>query len=251
MKNTTRYIPLEFQRYGFCISGDSIRIDTTGRVTTIPDFIYNLKKDIISGRSKMFKYSEDIVESLRSRTNETPCSSRSLLNLFITNLEKFYKFLDSYDIPEFISKANEIRYYLNQDILYFSESNILDFLILKNKFDIIDRSTSIKVYLSRLLESYISNGKYSINLKIASGFQGPWAYFDLPLSHRVVPYGVLEMPELQRQRQKQRRYRSGLSNYNTPDVGEGFYWRSLVDRPFLYSDMDTESPYKTRHYLSR
>jgi len=61
-----------------------------------------------------------------------------------------------------------------------------------------------------------------------------------------------EMRGRDRDIRRQKRYRTGLENYNNDGrVGEGFYWRELRNEPFSWHSREFDDPYPSRHLLSR
>ncbi len=83
---------------------------------------------------------------------------------------------------------------------------------------------------------------------MAAGVAGPGSRLDLPLKERVFEFGT-EVGNRTKAKQKQRRYRKGLENYDSESFAEGHYWRELRNEPFAWSDRNFDDPYPGRNYL--
>ncbi len=78
---------------------------------------------------------------------------------------------------------------------------------------------------------------------------GPWANLDLPMKERVWEWDAAEDDHFDN-RMKSRKQQT---RYNPEDAtSSGFYyiWNDLTRDPYLFEDMNTDSPYKSRNTMT-
>lgn len=194
---------------------------------------------------------EDICIVLDQKEGSHDLIDYGMEKLFLNSLKDLSKFLLCFSDCEKSSYKKAIDLSLSKDILMFSKDQISKLIDYKISVDWIHRVICKLLYIKSLL-AYAVYGEKRVNsqkVKIATGVAGPWAHLDLPMEERVFPFGQ-ELGEREKDKQKQRRYRKGLENYNNDGrCGEGHYWRELRNEPYSWSDRGTESPYPSRTSL--
>ena len=172
--------------------------------------------------------------------------------LSIFTLKDMSKFLLMFDENQVSNFGKIIEQALSRDINSFSSEQLSEIIDYKISIDWIHRTILRLYYICNLL-AFASIGQKKVskyNIKMAKGISGPWANLDLPTLERVYPFEQEESDGRQKDKEKQRRYRKGLENYNNDGrAGEGHYWRELRNEPYSWSDNDTESPYPHRNLL--
>ncbi len=105
-----------------------------------------------------------------------------------------------------------------------------------------------------LIHYLIMREQYRVKLIHRSGkmfrhaqISGPWANLDLPMKERVWEYGEDEeyFDTREKSRKEQTRY-----NPETNKMGYYYVWQDLTRDPYLFEDMKTDSPYKSRHLIT-
>jgi len=194
------------------------------------------------------------VASLLNRPQQSTSEfiDERMTNLFKSSLKELSMFLMCFDGIEAKQMSNVIDNALSRDVKSFDKEQIYKLPDYKISIDWIHRLISRFLYLRNLL--YVASigrkhiTKYVTN-KVASGISGPWANLDLPMQERVYPFESEELQGISKDKEKQRRYRKGLENYNGDGrVQEGHYWRELRNEPYSWEDRETESPYPSRYF---
>ncbi len=196
---------------------------------------------------------KEVVDLLKEDSILNNIIDDKMINLFVFSLKDMIKFLLCFEDCEKSIYYKIISNSLTRDINTFSKYQIYKLSDYKISIDWVSRLISKLLYITKLL-GLASMGKKRVSkheIKIARGISGPWAHLDLPMEERVFPFGQ-ELQQREKSRQKQRRYRQGLENYNNDGrVGEGFYWRELRNEPFAWADRNFDDPYPSRNLLSR
>ena len=194
----------------------------------------------------------EVVHILQKREENNEIIDDKMISLFIFSLKDFERYLQCFDGIEITKYYNAISSSLTRDYKTFSKSQIYSIPDYKIAIDWITRNISRLLYICNLL-SFASMGRKRVcqcEIKTARGIAGPWSRLDLPLEERVFPFGF-GLQSREKGKQKQRRYRKGLENYNGDfRVGEGHYWRELRNEPFSWADRGSEDPYPSRSILS-
>jgi len=195
----------------------------------------------------------EVVENLQGQPLSSEIVDDNMINLFIFSLKDLTKYLLCFNGSEKSKYYTIISQALSRDIKTFNKSQIYSIPDYKISIDWISRNISRLLYISNLL-SLASMGKKRVSqyeIKTAGGIAGPWTRLELPMQERVFPFGF-GLKSREKGKQKQRRYRQGLENYNNDGrVGEGYYWRELRNEPFDWMDRNDEDPYPSRYQLSR
>lgn len=201
----------------------------------------------------------EVVELLQIGTyNRVPIDDK-MVDLFIFSLKDLSKFLLCFEDLDNSGYQTCIDNALSQDIKSFSKEQIYRLPDYKICIDWTHRYIARLIYISNLL-SFAATGKKNVAkhdmtlasvVKVSRGIAGPWSNLDLPMLERVFPFGQ-EVQRRGKAKQRQRRYRKGLENYNNDGrVGEGHYWRELRNEPFSWNDRKFEDPYPHRNIMTR
>lgn len=188
-----------------------------------------------------------------NKESEYEVIDEKIKKMFIFSLKDLARFLSCFDINNVSKYSKIINECLNRDIKSFSKEQVSFVCDCKISIDWIHRFICRLQYICKLL-SFAAIGKKNVskyNIKLAAGVSGPWSNLDLPMKERAYPYEDLSSEGRMRDKQRQRRYRKGLENYNKPGVGEGHYWREIRNQPYSWADRKTDSPYPSRELLMR
>ena len=223
-----------------------------GMIRTIKT-IRMLRKSISNHKRILASLWDNACEVLEEEYEiEEQFHDENMKKLFIFTLKDMSKFLLIFEELQgsYISRAVESA--LSRDINSFSSEQISELIDYKISIDWIHRTIQRLYYICSLL-AFASLGKNKVsqyNVKTAKGISGPWANLDLPMLERAYPFEQEESHGRMKDKEKQRRYRKGLENYNNDGrCGEGHYWRELRNEPYSWYDNDSESPYPHRNLL--
>ena len=224
------------------------RVKIKGVIRTVKDL-----NNIIQKQKKLLiSLWDEVVELLQEQQSRGAIIDDKMVNLFIFSLKDLSKFLLCFDGVEESYYYKVILNTLTQDIKSFSKRQIYKLPDYKICIDWISRTINRLLYISKLL-AFASLGKKrvsQIEIKVARGVSGPWAHLDLPKRERVFPFGQ-ELEHRDKGKQRQRRYRKGLENYNNSgEVGEGHYWREVRNEPFSWFERKHNDPYPHRSLLN-
>jgi len=269
MENTWDILVKELAIHGIKLidSGTcSILYDKKFIKLPIRNILGSIKKRTIHN-GKIFE--ELWVELLNLLESEQPVYEKPPLDditirLFINTIKDLLNFASfltknfDFENEELENKVTQtIRESLNKDYTQFSIDVILLVPDYKIGLDWVFRNISRLAYLRSML-NFIRFGYKRISdipIKTARGISGPWANLDLPILERRYPWSDIaeEMTGRERDKKHQRRYRQGFYNYNDPygRVGEGHYWREMRNEPFSWTSKNYDSPYPSRHTLSK
>jgi len=196
---------------------------------------------------------DEVIDIIQDQSFSSDIVDENMINLFVFSLKDFAKYLLCFGDIEKSKYYITISQALSKDIKSFSKHQIYSIPDYKISIDWISRNISRLLYISNLL-SLASMGKKRVSqyeIRTAGGIAGPWSRLNLPMLERVFPFGF-GLSAREKGKQKQRRYRQGLENYNNDGrVGEGHYWRELRNEPFDWMDRNFEDPYPSRYLLSR
>lgn len=233
-----------------CQIYDDNGLKTQGIIKTLRQIKYDIKqqKELLSTLWK------DVIQLLAEENIEENflCDKR-IEDLFIFSLKDSYQFLLCFEGLEESQLGEVISEALNRDIKSFTKDQIYNLPNYKISIDWVHRLIHRLMYISKLL-AVAATGKKNVSkftIKMAKGVSGPWSNLDLPMEERAYPFEDDQLRGRTRDKEKQRRYRQGLENYNQPGVGEGFYWRELKNEPYSWWDRDSEDPYPHRSLLNR
>lgn len=208
--------------------------------------IYNHKKILAS----LWENACEIITEVN--ITEKQFHDSKIKKLFIFTLKDMSKFLLMFEELQGSHISETIEQSLNRDINSFSSEQLNDIIDYKISIDWIHRIIQRLYYICNLL-AFASIGRKKVSkydIKLAKGISGPWANLDLPKLERVFPFEDEESFGRMKDKEKQRRYRMGLENYNNDGrTGEGYYWRELRNEPYSWFDNDSESPYPHRNLL--
>jgi len=212
-----------------------------------------IKKSVNKHRRILASLWDNACDSLSViNLTEEQFHDENMKKLFIFTLKDMSKFLLMFDELQGSFLSNCVEQSLNRDINSFSSEQISKIIDYKISIDWIHRTIQRLLYICNLL-GFAAIGRKKIStydIKTAKGISGPWANLDLPTLERVYPFEQEESDGRQKDKEKQRRYRKGLENYNNDGrVGEGHYWRELRNEPYSWYDNDSESPYPHRNLL--
>jgi len=228
---------------------DNEQSKVQGVIRTIRDINGSIKEQ----KKMLLDLWNNVVSVLSEQNYSAEILDERMVNLFLFSLKDMVKYLLCFENSEQSKYYEVISSSLNRDINSFSKTQVYEIPDYKIAIDWISRVISKLLYVSNLL-AFASMGPKKVakyDIKTAKGISGPWAHLDLPMLERVFPFGD-EIQQRERGKQKQRRYRKGLENYNNDGrVGEGHYWRELRNEPFSWFDRGTEDPYPSRSLLSR
>ena len=258
MIDTWILLKKELSYYGICLTNDNKcqlkvndKLITQGIIKTIRQINSTVKKQ----KKILLSLWKEVVELLANENQPSfnqPVDEK-MVDLFIFSLKDLSKFLlcfDECDESVFQLYVDEA---LNKDINLFNKEQIYKLPDYKITIDWVFRTINRLLYIKKLLYFATIGGKKisEYDVKTAAGVAGPWSRLDIPLEERVFPFGK-EIENRTKAKQKQRRYRKGLENYNAGDfVSSGHYWRELRNEPFSWSDRNFDDPYPSRSYLSR
>lgn len=162
-----------------------------------------------------------------------------------TNLEIIFEDAFNKDICMFSHRAIEFlpKYSITVDYIYR--------MIVKNKYKLSLLSCA-KLGKQEVNKQKLVKKAYSYD----QGVMGPWSRLDLPMKERVWEWNDMEsiIEGTERSKQKQRRYRKGLINYNgvqDPEEGQFWVWYEPRNEPFSWYNRKDESPYPSRELLMR
>ena len=224
--------------------------DDNGNMSTqgVIKSIRILNSYIKSQKKLLVEIWEEVVETLQEEVYSSEIIDEDMTNLFVFSLKDFMKYLLCFNDAEKSKYYITVSQVLSKDIKTFSKNQIYFIPDYKISIDWISRNISRLLYISDLL-SLASMGKNRVSkmeIKTAGGIAGPWSRLNLPMQERVFPFGF-GLKSREQGKQKQRRYRKGLENYNNDGrVGEGFYWRELRNEPYDWINRDFEDPYPSR-----
>jgi hypothetical protein len=226
--------------------------DNQSKVQGIIRTIREINKTIKEQKKLLVELWEDVVAILSEQNYSTDILDERMVKLFLFSLKDMVKYLLCFENSEQSKYYKAVSSSLNRDISSFGKNQVYEITDYKITIDWLSRVISKLLYVSNLL-AFASIGPKKVakyDIKTARGISGPWAHLDLPMLERVFPFGD-EIQQRERGKQKQRRYRKGLENYNNDGrVGEGHYWRELRNEPFSWFDRGTEDPYPSRSMLS-
>lgn len=162
-----------------------------------------------------------------------------------TNLEAILSDAFDRDICMFSYRAIEYlpKYYITIHYIYR--------MIVKNKYKI-SLLGCAKTGKKEVNNKKLFKSAYSYD----QGVMGPWSRLDLPMAERVWSWDdeASNIRGTEKSKQKQRRYRKGLINYNgvqDPEEGQFWVWYEPRNEPFSWYNRKDESPYPSRETLMR
>lgn len=231
------------------IADDDGQLQTQGVIRTIREI-----NGTIKGQKKiLLTLWNEVISTLSETKPSVEILDEKMVDLFLFSLKDMVKYLLCFEDAEKSKYYKVISSSLNMDINSFDKNQVYSIPDYKMSIDWVTRVISRLLYVANLL-AFASMGPKRVakyDIKTAKGISGPWAHLDLPMEERVFPFGD-ELQQRAKGKQKQRRYRKGLENYNNDGrVGEGHYWRELRNEPFSWFDRATEDPYPSRSILSR
>lgn len=159
----------------------------------------------------------------------------SLDNLVFLNSAK-KAFLLSNNFSDLKDISLLLRHILDADISYIGTQSVSGFNKLYLQIRLIHHLIMTEKYRSVLIKKY-----KQLNKK--AQISGPWANLDLPMQERMWPYS--EDESYFEDRKKARR---DQTRYNPETDKQGFFY-TWVDKnrdPYLFTDMQKDSPYKSR-----
>ena len=230
-------------------------LKTQGVIQTVRQ----IRQSVNDQKKVLLSLWKETVELLIPSSEDGIIIDEKMVNLFVFSLKDLSKFLLCFDDLEGSVFQNAISNALNRDIKSFSKEQIYALSDYKICVEWVHRLITRLLYLSDLL-AFASIGKKRVSeydIKeaygdVGGGISGPWAHLDLPITERMYPYEREYLRHREKDKQKQRRYRKGLENYNNDGrVGEGHMWRELRNEPYSWADRGFEDPYPSRHMLSR
>lgn len=256
MKNTWEILEQELSYFGFKLIRGGVSFYTQSGALKKYDFekTRNMLGEEIAFNVKILSSLWYDVSSLLvvSPIKEYTHDPREI-KLFISCLKDMAKFLQMFEnaflqIPKYL-----VTTALNTDILHFSPEILSEICNHKIAIDWTHRAISRLCYIRRLLK-FVCQGRESVNqtkIVLARGVSGPWSNLDLPLKERVWEWWEEDENFRGRDRdvRMQRRYKKGLENYNSPNVGEGHYWRELRNEPYSWYSNQSDSPYPMRSVM--
>jgi len=249
LKRELKYFGITLVNQRKCVMYFDEQPKEMGTIKAIRMLTYSITKKKALLREVWQTISEDLYD-------ETICDEiieEEMLSLFVFSLKDLAKFLLLFDECRTSSYHDIINHCLTRDISTFSRRQVETVIDGKLTIDWLHRLICKLIYIRKLL-SFATLGPDKVSaydIKVAKGIQGPWAHLDLPMEERVFPYGT-EVETRMQQKQRQRRYRKGLENYNNDGrVGEGHYWRELRNEPYSWYNRSFDDPYPSRHLLSR
>jgi len=209
-----------------------------------------LKDEIEKEKNIMRELWDDLISLLVLKINRKCIMDENIKKMFIFSLKDLIKFINCFPELDNSEYKKIIDMSIGRNINSFSYKQISKTIDYKIGIDWTHRCITRLLYVSKLLY-WASLGKKKINeYKVARGIQGPWAHMDLPMLERRWPFDEESLTDRMKDKQRQRRYTKGLRHYNTPEVGEGHYWRELRNEPYSWYKKDTESPYPSRSTLT-
>ncbi len=159
--------------------------------------------------------------------------------LFLSAVKNSYRLCDQFtDLDE---HQKVIRLLLDSDILTADDHLIRHFNQEYISVRCLHRLIMDDLYRKRIIHRFMTFTKQA-------QISGPWANLDLPIQERVWEWdGAEEEYFGNRTKSRQNQVR-----YNPEDATtSGFYyvWNDLTRDPYLFTDMKTDSPYKSRNTL--
>jgi hypothetical protein len=253
--NTWELLTKELHHFGIdLIDSKKCRIQKTGKVVGTIKAIKILNKYAKEQKRVLRLLWDEMIDVLKEEGNTSEIIDEKMVNLFVFSIKDSLKFLFCFEGAENTEYYNIITSSLTRDIKTFSKTQIYSVPDYKISIDWINRNICRLIYLCRVI-SYLAMGKKRValygDIVMAKGLAGPWTRLELPLEERKFPFGH-GLQEREKGKEKQRRYRQGLMNYNNTSggVGEGYYLREVRNEPFLWADRETEDPYPSRSQLS-
>ena len=246
----------ELQYYGIdlisstkcCVYDNDKQVKIQGIISTIR----SINKSIKQQKRILLLLWNEIFFILSEQDGKKEIIDEKMIDLFLFSLKDMIKFLLCFEDVEKSKYYHIVSSALTKDIEDFNKKQIYQIPDYKISIDWVSRTINRLLYISNLL-SFASIGPKKISeydIKTAKGIAGPWSRLDLPMEERMFPFGD-ELQQREKGKQKQRRYRQGLENYNGDGrVGEGHYWRELRNEPFSWFDREYEDPYSHRSLLN-
>ena len=246
----------ELSYYGINLTEDlNCKICSNGqtKIQSLKRTRDQVKRKIESHRRILLSLWDEVMALLKISENRDFLIDDKMMNLFIFSLKDLSKFLLCFEGMEKSEFYRGIEDSLNRDILEFSKEQIYRLPDYKISIDWAYRLICRLIYINKLLY-IVENPKKSSSkntIKTARSISGPWANLDLPLEERVYPFEG-SVQEREKDKKRQRRYTKGFKDYNgAGGVSEGHYWREIRNEPFLWENRSWDSPYPSRHMLSK
>lgn len=250
--NTFDLLQKELKYYGVAsIDNNTFKIklpDGQLQDKNIIEIVKELNIEIKDQKKNMlFLWTE--IEKLLSqnkKNNINNIQDLRIIDLFLFSLRDLYKFISCFNQSAKSKFANIILNSLKRDISDFDKNQISQLIDYKIAIDWTHRTIHRLLYMRKLL-IFATMDRQKIDqytVKTARGVSGPWANLDLPFFERVFPFEDQEIDEISTDKQKQRRYRNNMREFNQDGrVAEGFYWRELRNEPYSWENRSFDSPY--------
>lgn len=185
---------------------------------------------------KSWKLIANICEEILNRKDENRGNLDNIV--FLSSARNAYLFSKQFSDLEDFSRL--LRHLLDIDIMNVDSDLVAEFNKAYLKIKLMHRLIMSEKYRTAIIKRYLK-------IKKIAQISGPWANLDLPMQERVWPYA--EDEEYFEHRKKARREQA---RYNPENTADGFYyiWQDRNRDPYLFRDMKTDSPYKSRHLIT-
>lgn len=213
--------------------------DETLHLTSINECLDQIVSGVAELKEHIWEDWQDLANLATIILQNESGNEGGLNNLMFLNAVK-----KSYLISKVFSDLSDVSKILEQ-LFDMDAINVNNELIVK---------FNSKYLRIRLLHCLIMREIYRVKL-IRHSFRntrsaqvsGPWANLDLPMKERVWEWS--EDEEYFDTRTKAKREQT---RYNPETNSQGFYyvWQDLTRDPYLFEDMQKDSPYKSRHLLT-
>lgn len=183
----------------------------------------------------------DLQHIVQKMLRENGQNSGSLDNLlFLSAVKKSFELSSIFADLKPISKT--IQQLLDTDIASSDDRLIRHFNDDYLRIQCLHRLIMIELYRKQLIHRYMSITKQA-------QISGPWANLDLPREERVWEWDDGE-EEYFENRKQSRREQIRYNPENATKSGFYYVWQDLSRDPYLFTDMEENSPYKSRHLLT-
>lgn len=221
--------------YDICI-GDEVL-----SAPTLPECSKLIDSGIIELKQHLLETWYDLQHIAQKMLREDGQNSGSIDNLlFLNSVKKSFELSNIFSDLKPVSQT--IRQLLDTDIASSDNRLILHFNDDYLRIQCLHKLMMIEIYRKQLIRRYMVMTKQA-------QISGPWANLDLPKEERMWEWNEGE-EEYFANRQKSRREQIRYNPENQTKSGFYYVWSDLSRDPYLFTDMEENSPYKSRKILT-
>ena len=221
--------------YDICIGDEALT------ASTLPECDQLIDLGISELKQHLFETWHELQLVAQKMLREDGQNNGSLDNLlFLNAVKKSFELSSIFTDLKSISKT--IRQLLDTDIASSDSQLIQHFNDDYLRIQCLHRLMMIELYRKRLIHRYMTVTKQA-------QISGPWSNLDLPIEERVWEWDDGE-EEYFANRQRSRREQIRYNPENATRSGFYYVWQDLNRDPYLFTDMEENSPYKSRRLLT-